>query len=1705
MAVTTGDEFVIPISVKDEATAKLKMIQGVADSMAKAFTKMANDLTGASGKVQESAGKMRSALKGAGDGAGSSGGMFTLFGKNIGSLPSKIFMVNQALELVTRTFRTFATLGTAVMGPAIALEKGAATINAIVPDVKDAQKTFSSDIINFQRLFGTSQQDIIEAYYKTLSSGIVSANDATKFLYDAQRLAIGGSTELSVSVRALTSVIAAYNMKASDAARISDILTLAERNGQATMTDLALTIGDVAPLAYNMGVSLGETASALSAMTTAQQDTGQAMTYLRSILVSFMKQSELLGTILPTLKIDGKQFSGIQEMLKSVGLLKTMKALIEAVGGQAEAVGNLIGRQEGIQGLITMIMNPAILGVYEKTMAQIKATEGIPGTVVGQAVDIQMKTVDRKLMILKGTFTALIQDFGYKLLDVTARVITGMREVIDAVYPVVVAFAQALQRINWSAATKGAKEFGLAIIFLTFAMSGALVVMAKFTLLTMTVMAFGTAIEYIYRNRNNLGDAFEIMKVKADMARNAFEYWVESIKNGFSTLLVDAFASFLSGVTDFMAGFVGLFGFSQDAIRKWSDEVIVKLKNSGPDLLGHKDKVQTLNDEYAKLNTRLNELRKTVQTPFVFTMSDNLTSAMKGFNDDVIKNGTALDAFFKKLQGQPDTNAVPGESKTAVAKKVPYIGMTEKDINSIYKGTNALTKLDAAYFKILSESQDYKKALATAYAATYGDDSGKITSSFKEADAAAKKYHEAVAETYNLIGTELLSYETKQAKIDEARAEAQGNYIKAFNRERNEKTKAYDDEISSIQRAIEAQRMMNERGYNTTETMELGKEALIKLEKYQNDLIKDRLDMLDDLKKKEAATTRKTKIAPAVEKGGAVFNSAQIEQAGANFGAPLANGMASFTSFMGGPMGMVSAAGMIMDAIKSMINAIAELPQKFLDLLDAVSSFPGKVANTFNSAAKTFGDLVSKGSVDTTRMFQSWLDMFPNVIDKVMDSFVKTFSSEKFWASIGKMMASLLLFIPKIVLSIIKGVILLVKNIGPIIKTMVKAFVDGFILEFKKFINEVAALFKMKPIFNIPDVTKKVEELGEAVSKSSSQLFSVMESAQKAKGSDLANRIKKAIDQSLVGGANYLKMIWNKALQYLKDIWLYVWNHFLKPFVDVLQNIWDTAEKAWRDICAELTRLWSLIEYIWRMFCDTLQSLWGEIEIIWRNICDTLTILWSQIETIWRNICDALTILWSQIETIWRNVFDAFYKALEDISTALLKAAGDIVAAFTKGIEDTINAFSKAVSDIANAFTKGLEDIGKAFADVGSDIWNSFTTALSSGSDIVSGIGTKIFNGLKDGLDGARDFFKGIGSSIWDGMKDAFNNVSTGFKKILDDLNPASLLGKIFKIPDSAYGKGTVEGALGIDIPYVSFAEGGKVPGNALVSGDSERNDRILALLSPGEAIIPRSKMQDPRIAGIINSILSGNMQLPKFAMGFPKVKVGGTLGDVIDSGKDLADSAAAAAASAAAAAAAAASQALEDAAAAAAQAVEDSKVIAANIAAATARAIEDARIAAEVLAAQIAAAAAAAAEELKRVMWDTVKTKATSWIMDMFRGNAFSRGGMVPAFADGGYINSNRVANFAQGTDSVPSMLTPGEFVVNRNSTKNNLGLLQSINNGGSPLQSSGGTVINVTINSRTLLDADQIRREVVPEIEKELKKKSQMGRYILSSAGVR
>jgi hypothetical protein len=77
---------------------------------------------------------------------------------------------------------------------------------------------------------------------------------------------------------------------------------------------------------------------------------------------------------------------------------------------------------------------------------------------------------------------------------------------------------------------------------------------------------------------------------------------------------------------------------------------------------------------------------------------------------------------------------------------------------------------------------------------------------------------------------------------------------------------------------------------------------------------------------------------------------------------------------------------------------------------------------------------------------------------------------------------------------------------------------------------------------------------------------------------------------------------------------------------------------------------------------------------------------------------------------------------------------------------------------------------------------------------------------------------------------------------------------------------------------------------------------------------------------------------------------------------------------------------------------------------------------------------------------------------------------GPIQTRANGGMIYASQGKFIPRGTDTVPAMLTPGEFVVNRSSVQrgNNLQLLQAMNKGGasSPTHMSGGGKVSYFSN---------------------------------------
>jgi hypothetical protein len=227
--------------------------------------------------------------------------------------------------------------------------------------------------------------------------------------------------------------------------------------------------------------------------------------------------------------------------------------------------------------------------------------------------------------------------------------------------------------------------------------------------------------------------------------------------------------------------------------------------------------------------------------------------------------------------------------------------------------------------------------------------------------------------------------------------------------------------------------------------------------------------------------------------------------------------------------------------------------------------------------------------------------------------------------------------------------------------------------------------------------------------------------------------------------------------------------------------------------------------------------------------------VWASIQSIFNVIIEAFKTVWASIQSIFANITDTF-----------------------KGIWSSVEGIFKKVTDSFSAVWKNLnEKVVKPITD----------------------IGTKIWDGFKSAGDKMKTFFSDLGGNIWEGLKKSLSGLGDFFKNIFNKLDPSNLFAKIFKI--DMKGKGTVENTLGIDIPFANFYEGGVVAGKALVSGDSKINDRILATLSAGEAVVPRSIMNDPVLGNLIKMVLSGDIKPQGFALG-------GLVGTVVEGAKDI-------------------------------------------------------------------------------------------------------------------------------------------------------------------------------------------------------------------------
>lgn len=919
----------------------------------------------------------------------------------------------------------------------------------------------------------------------------------------------------------------------------------------------------------------------------------------------------------------------------------------------------------------------------------------------------------------------------------------------------------------------------------------------------------------------------------------------------------------------------------------------------------------SLEIEKLRLDTikKITEQRKVLETEMLRSQGRNI-EAIRRERDDQLK------AIDEQISGMKSLGEVRKEDIQALEQTRKLIE-NSSDIKVNEERNKSLQKaLDAE--KFLS---DLKRENASLDKNIVEELKGRVELRNQE----VKKMEEALKSSNDLYGRSKQAIAESKLQIDKMFDTGLLTAQKQLLEELNNKNKELNDSINKDQ--LTQYENINLTYEKEKELLEVKKEQLRAQGLLNGDMI-DSINEQGDLLKKQRDISIKN--APGQEQE-------SLEKVGTSAASSISG------VFSSGALGMVSGAmnmvGAVVDVVDKILDFIPGMLNKIAGVFDKITQFPTILFNSVKNLGRAIVENIRNALPNLLKMLPDMVDYLitlifeeiPDAIQSLVDSLPDLIQMlvDRIPVLVEKLVTSLIDSAPKMTISFIKAVIKLVpvlimsyiKLYPKIISAIINGIVNG--------LKNIGNLFKGLSI-KAPNMKKAVDSLKLGIKSASktltgeaSKLFQVMDLGASDTTKDTLKDIPGNIEKGAKKAVDYLTMWWRKLLKELQGLW--------NGIVSVWKTVWNGIKNIWDEVIRALKFVFEFLKSIWDMVISLLKGLWETLKSIWDGVIKLLTTLWDGVKSLWDGIISTLTTLWDGVKTMWDGVISA------------LSTIWDAVKIMWDFVITTLTSLWESMKGIWDGVTESLSKVWEKLSTLGTTIWDGLKSALEGAGTFLSDIGGKIWGGLKSAFEGAGNFLSDIGGKMWNGLKSGLDGLEDFFKGLFNKLNPANLFEKMFQM--DLKGQGTVEKALNIDVPYANFARGGMVPGSPLVKGDSIMNDRILALLSPGEAVIPRSLMGDPAVKAIIDSILDGKIN-PMGLWG-GSLSIGGkNIIGVSDKGISVGDT-------------------------------------------------------------QISNPSDAwdAATNVLGGLWGDVKKQVFDMVLKMFEANKFHTGGLVPAFAGGGEV----------------------------------------------------------------------------------------------------
>ncbi len=215
-------------------------------------------------------------------------------------------------------------------------QKSIAEIRTIAPAIDQNFNSLAQEVSSFARSFNFPVPQVSEALYQTISNQFTTASQRADIMTASAKLAKVGVMELNDAVLLITGTLNAYGMSSSQAESVAAKFFKTIELGRLRGAEMTNVIGQLVPIASQVGVSLDEVNASMISMTIGGMKVPQAATAIRAGMSALLKPSDDLKRELREMGYE----SGVQ-LVRAKGLQEAFLTLANSVDGDVAQIAKL--------------------------------------------------------------------------------------------------------------------------------------------------------------------------------------------------------------------------------------------------------------------------------------------------------------------------------------------------------------------------------------------------------------------------------------------------------------------------------------------------------------------------------------------------------------------------------------------------------------------------------------------------------------------------------------------------------------------------------------------------------------------------------------------------------------------------------------------------------------------------------------------------------------------------------------------------------------------------------------------------------------------------------------------------------------------------------------------------------------------------------------------------------------------------------------------------------------------------------------------------------------------------------------------------------------------------------------------------------------------------------------------------------------------